>query len=84
MQLKFKSIFTFIMDCDIWGYYTLKVHHMVHISNLIVISLGINIVTIFFIDLNTISQSCENLNLVIISVESNEKNCHVKKKLGSP
>jgi hypothetical protein len=50
------------MDCDIWGYYTLKVHHMVYINNLIVISLGISSVTMFFIDLSTISQSCENLN----------------------
>jgi len=50
------------MDCDIWGYYILKVHNMAYINNLIVISLGINSVTMFFIDLSTISQSCEKLN----------------------
>jgi hypothetical protein len=50
------------MDCDIWGYCTLKVHPMVYTNNLRVISLGISSVTMFFIDLNTISQSCENLN----------------------
>jgi len=50
------------MDCDIWGYYTLKVHHMAYINNLIMISLGISSVTMFFIDLSTISQSCEFLN----------------------
>jgi hypothetical protein len=50
------------MDYDIWGYCTLKVHHMVYIKNLIMISLGISNITIFFIDLNTISQSCENFN----------------------
>jgi hypothetical protein len=50
------------MDCGIWGYYTFKVHHMVYISNLIVILIGISSVTKIFIDLSTISQSCEILN----------------------
>jgi len=35
---------------------------MVYINNLTMISLGISSVTMFFIDLSTISQSCENLN----------------------
>jgi hypothetical protein len=50
------------MDCDIWGYYILKVHRIIYINNLIMVSLGISNVTSFFIDLNTISQSCENLD----------------------
>jgi hypothetical protein len=65
------------MDCDIWGYCTLNVHHMVCINNLIMIPLGISSLTIFFIDLSTISQSCENLNFGHHFSQSSEKICHV-------
>jgi hypothetical protein len=52
---------------------------MVYINNLIMVSLGISIITIFFIDLITISQSCENLDFGHHFSQKQKKNYFVIK-----